>query len=256
MAFSVSDFEDLLQLLREHPEWQAELRRVLMGDELAAINATLREMADEMRAFRAETGERLAAHDREFAALRQSLRDLSESQTRLSEAQSGLSDAQGRLVDAVSRLTDAQLKIETQVGKLNGHYLESVYRERLASYLGRKIRRARVVVPADLPRVREADAAGLLSDADWADLTGLDVLLKGVTNHPGETGERFVALEASAVIDRHDVDRANARAAILRRLGYEVIPAVAGDSVLPNAPAHAGSLGVAVLVEWWPERAA
>lgn len=42
MAFTVSDFQDLLRLLREKPEWQAELREILIGHDLAAIHEQLR----------------------------------------------------------------------------------------------------------------------------------------------------------------------------------------------------------------------
>jgi hypothetical protein len=31
MAFTVSDFRDLIRLLEEHPDWRDELRRVLLG---------------------------------------------------------------------------------------------------------------------------------------------------------------------------------------------------------------------------------
>jgi hypothetical protein len=33
VAFTVGDFQDLVRLLREHPEWQAELRRQILSKE-------------------------------------------------------------------------------------------------------------------------------------------------------------------------------------------------------------------------------
>ena len=33
MAFTVNDAADLLRLLREHPEWKAEVRREILGEE-------------------------------------------------------------------------------------------------------------------------------------------------------------------------------------------------------------------------------
>jgi hypothetical protein len=33
MAFTVSDYSDLIKLLREHPEWREELRREILDDE-------------------------------------------------------------------------------------------------------------------------------------------------------------------------------------------------------------------------------
>ena len=34
MAFTVEDFQQLTQLLDERPEWRAELRRILLADEV------------------------------------------------------------------------------------------------------------------------------------------------------------------------------------------------------------------------------
>jgi hypothetical protein len=39
MSFTIDDFPDLLRLLEAHPEWRAELRRVLLGDEILALPA-------------------------------------------------------------------------------------------------------------------------------------------------------------------------------------------------------------------------
>ena len=40
MAFTVTDFEDLLKLLGDRPDWQAELRRLFMTSEFeAAVEA-------------------------------------------------------------------------------------------------------------------------------------------------------------------------------------------------------------------------
>ena len=36
MAFTVTDFNDLVKLLSQHPEWQAELRRLMLSGELEA----------------------------------------------------------------------------------------------------------------------------------------------------------------------------------------------------------------------------
>ena len=33
MAFTVQDYQDLINLLAEHPEWKAELRHLLLSDE-------------------------------------------------------------------------------------------------------------------------------------------------------------------------------------------------------------------------------
>ena len=37
MAFTVRDFRDLVELLEQHPEWRAELRRLVLTEELLAL---------------------------------------------------------------------------------------------------------------------------------------------------------------------------------------------------------------------------
>ncbi|MDR7400458.1 MAG: hypothetical protein QN144_14275, partial [Armatimonadota bacterium] len=49
MAFTVEDFSGLLRLLQEHPEWRAQLRAVLLGEELLSLPRLLRELGEEVR---------------------------------------------------------------------------------------------------------------------------------------------------------------------------------------------------------------
>ena len=37
MAFTVEDFQDLVRLLAQHPEWRSELRRLLLSEELLMV---------------------------------------------------------------------------------------------------------------------------------------------------------------------------------------------------------------------------
>jgi len=37
MAFTVTDFADLIQLLNAHPEWRAELRRQILDEEFLKL---------------------------------------------------------------------------------------------------------------------------------------------------------------------------------------------------------------------------
>jgi hypothetical protein len=43
VAFTVNDFQDFMAVLRANPEWQAELRRVLLDDELTALRQAVLE---------------------------------------------------------------------------------------------------------------------------------------------------------------------------------------------------------------------
>jgi GGDEF domain-containing protein len=92
MAFTITDFHDLVRLLEQHEEWRKELRRLLLTDELLNLPNAFRELhklVDQRFAELAEaqrrTEEALAAHraetDRRFAELAEALRNLSETFT-------------------------------------------------------------------------------------------------------------------------------------------------------------------------------
>jgi hypothetical protein len=54
MPFSVDDFHDLIRLLEAQPEWRAELRRLLLTDELLAIPEHIVELRSDIdRRFQA-----------------------------------------------------------------------------------------------------------------------------------------------------------------------------------------------------------
>ncbi len=46
MPFTVKDFRDLIRILEKHPEWQAELRRLILTDELLALPELIRELVN------------------------------------------------------------------------------------------------------------------------------------------------------------------------------------------------------------------
>jgi multidrug efflux pump subunit AcrA (membrane-fusion protein) len=122
MPFTVADFQDLLKLLREHPEWRMQLWAVLAGEELLRLPG-------EFRAFREET-------DRRFGELTEAVRQLAEAQRRhyeefatyraetdrrfaeLAEAQARTEERVGRLEAAVTALAEAQARTEERVGRL------------------------------------------------------------------------------------------------------------------------------------------
>ncbi len=46
MTFTVNDFRDMLRLLEEHPDWRAELRRMMLTEELLTLPQLVREIAE------------------------------------------------------------------------------------------------------------------------------------------------------------------------------------------------------------------
>ncbi len=74
MAFLVQDYHDLVQLLADHPEWRTELRRLLLSDEVLALPAIVRELAEAQRRTEASLAQ-LAADVRALTGEVQKLAD-------------------------------------------------------------------------------------------------------------------------------------------------------------------------------------
>ncbi|HXF68364.1 MAG TPA: hypothetical protein VNK89_01030 [Thermoflexus sp.] len=102
MPFTVTDFQDLLRLLREHPDWRAQLWATLAGEELLRLPG-------EFRAFREET-------ERRFAELTRAIQDLAEAQRRTEERVSRLEEAVTALAEAQRRHYEefAAFRMETE----------------------------------------------------------------------------------------------------------------------------------------------
>ncbi|MCS6924643.1 MAG: hypothetical protein NZ578_01955 [Candidatus Binatia bacterium] len=98
MPFTVDEFHDLLRLLQERPEWRAELRRVVLTDELLALPVQVAE-------FRAET-------ERRF-------QELAQAQARTEQRVEALAQAQARTEKHVAALAEAQARTEEQVQALS-----------------------------------------------------------------------------------------------------------------------------------------
>ena len=125
MPFTVSDFQDLLEILQRHPEWRARLLETLLGEEFLAlpqqvqllmqaqhrVEEQLAALTSEVRAL-AETQKRLAE---EFAAYRvqtdQAIRELAEAQRRTEQRVEELAEAQRRTEQRVEELAEAQKRL-------------------------------------------------------------------------------------------------------------------------------------------------
>ena len=141
MPFTVKDFQDLVRLLRERPEWRDELRRVLLTDELLELPRAMRVLTEEVRRL----AEAQLKTEERVGRLEEAVIRLDQAVARLAEAQLKTEERVGRLEEATARLAEAQLKTEravqelaVQVGRLSdavGFTLEELARELGPAYL-------------------------------------------------------------------------------------------------------------------------
>src|SRR5579884_565050 len=221
MAFTVNDFQDLLKVLDQHPEWRDELRRRLLTDELLELPAIVRELAERMDAL-AGRMDALAGQMDELA-----------------KAQAGTEHQLGALVG--------------RVGMLEGSLFEMKFAERSPAYLSRFARRLRRI---DISRLAdlldEAAERGEVTPDERDDALLADVVLTGRRRE--DDAEVYYVVETSVGVGAYDVSRARTRANVLAKLGRPAVPIVAGAFIDPMADSMAQTTRVEQMIDprLWP----
>ena len=211
MAFTVQEFRDLVQILEQHPEWRAELRRLVLTEDLLTLPQIVRELV--------------------------------EAQRRTEERVNQLTQQVEQLTHQVERLVEVQLRMGTDVERLKGSDLERRYRERGHAYFSRLVRRAHVLSGDELiSLLDEAVAGGQLSEEESDEILQADVVVRGRRREDG--AEVYLVVEVSWGVGISDVQRASQRATLLSRTGTPTLPVVAGYWVTPEAQEPARALRV------------
>jgi hypothetical protein len=225
MPFTVEEFRDLVRILEERPEWRAELRRLVLTDEILTLPALIRELIEAQR----RTEQRVATIEEQLAAL---------------------IEAQQRTEQEIATLVEVQRRAEQRIGTLTndmagvkGVVLELRYHHRAHAYFAPLIRRTHVLSGEEIETLLEgAVAQGLLSEAEADEILLADLLLRG--RRRADNSEVYVVVEISWKIDPYDVERSVRRAALLSRIGTPAVPVVAGKEVIEEAASLASMLHV------------
>jgi uncharacterized protein YoxC len=246
MAFTVSEFRDLIQLLEQHPTWRAELRRWVLTEELLALPQTVGELVGLQRQTDARIGQLVGRMDE----LAQHVDGLAQQTARLTTRMDELAQRFDRLVIRVDSLTqrmeqlaETQLRMGSDLEQLKGHNLEQRYRKRAPAYFSRLLRRVHALSNDELVALLDAAVTqGQLSRDEADEVLQADVVVRGRRWEDGT--EIYLIVEVSWGVGLHDVQRAVERAALLARLGTPALPVVAGFWVTPEAQEPARALRV------------
>ena len=186
------------------------------------------------------------------AATKEDMRILRESVStdisRLEAAMTNLAQAQGRTESRVEELAGTMTSFSTILNQLvirsdrhEGSLLELRFRDRLPAYLGRFLRKGRVIQASDLLDQIEPK----LAEAAVDDFLRADVVATGMV----EGQPTYLVGEVSYTVDADDVMRAARRAACLVKAGLPTIPLVACEKISPQTTAYARQEGVRVWVD-------
>jgi hypothetical protein len=229
MTFTITDFQDLVHLLTERPEWRVQLRQALFNEHEPASRDAIDRLAEQVRLLTEQVRlltERMDRQEQRIDRLEQ----------RINQFEQRVDERFNQVDRNIQKLTD-------QVGALRGESLESRYRNHIGNFLGRVLRRVRVVEI----RTIEEELETRLSDEAFDALLNLDVLATGKVKHHLNRPDVWVAIEISATINTNDVTRARQRADILCQAGYPTIAVAGGEECSLDAIALAQQTNVVII---------
>ena len=233
MAFTVEDFQDLVRLLAQHPEWRSELRRLLLSEELL----TVPERLARVERLLAELVQRDEERSRQLAglieAVRENTRQIAELRETVAEHSRQIAEQTRQIEGLRETVLLLAQRLDTVAGRTDmalGELLELRAERRLSSWLGRFLRGLRVRPPGEWER----QFRPLLSPAAFDRLLDADLLARGRLTLDGQR-EVWLAIEVSRVIDAEDVARAQEWAQLLREVGLVAVPVVLGAALTGEA---------------------
>jgi len=128
MTFTVHDFHDLVVLLEQHPEWQAELRRLILTKDILElpqivqkISITIQELAEAQKRTEESLNKLTTRVDGLTARvdkLSERVDELAEAQKRTEESLNKLTARVDKLSERVDELAEAQKRTEESLNKL------------------------------------------------------------------------------------------------------------------------------------------
>ena len=285
MPFDELDFRDLIQILEKHPEWQAELRRLLLTEDLLRLPGLMAQLASQVErlAQAVERHEQLLRqilevqfrHEQTLQRHEELLQQILETQLRheqalqrheeilqrheqllqqILEVQHRHEQTLQRHEELLQQILEVQYRherrlerLERDIAPLKGMAIEwRIYRHAPA-YLGRFIRRCRLLSFEELDEILEqAVDEGALSDSETDEIRLADFIVYGRSRQDKQ--ELYVVIEASWGLGRKDVERAVRRAQLFARTGKRAMPVVIGSWISPEANQFAQEVGVEVAI--------
>ena len=235
MPFRVEDFHDLVRLIEQRPEWRAELRRLVLSEELLELPDIVRNLAEQMVVLTARVDQLTARVDQ------------------LAAAQVATEERLSRVEEALLQLTRRVDLLDERVADLRGDFLERRYERHAGAYFSPLVRRVRPVDPDELDDLLdEGLEARRLTEQETREVRRADLILRGRRPEDGEP--HYLIVEVSAGIGASDVRRASRRASLLGRL-RPALAVVAGEFVTRDARELAASLGVTIVTDGRREEA-
>jgi len=205
--------QKFLKVLKEDPEFAAEVRALLLSEDLLNLPPKFDRM------------------EKKVDRIEYKVDKLEERQTRSEERQDRLEkkvDKLGEEVGVLKKDVDTLKKdvatLKKDVAYLKGSDRERWYRDKAHAVFGRLVLKGKPFEEKAAEILWDAYKRGQISKEERDEVLSADLLWSG------ERDGKFVVLvvEVSFTISQYDVERAKKRAEILRKLGILAIPVVGG----------------------------
>ena len=240
---SINTSDDLIQLIRENPDFRATVRRELLTEELLEVPGRLQTLTTTVEAQQVTVRELTA----DMRALQITVRELTSNMKDLQATVAGL-------VTTVKGLGDT-------VAELRGDVLESKLTSKIPPLIAQQfdVRRVYPVwtdgfLPAH-PRteefertLEEAADEGKITDDDETRLRVTDLIVR--SQRRSDRSTLWFAVEASGVINANDITRARHSADVLKGIhDQDAIPVVYGYQISDRYRELANDLEVPVFLD-------
>ncbi len=238
----IETFQDLIRVLKSHPDWLEELRSLIYTEDLKNLPKRFDEfLKNEFRPLKRKVDK----IERDVENLKADVEVLkSDVEILKSDVEVLKSDVSGLKADV--EVLKADMKVQkADVASLKGDNYERKVREKAPAYFGKLIRRCRVIGIEKLNDVLEDALDGeRITEEEKASALMADVVVEGNLKHAPERKVILVA-EVSIKVDVKDVERASKRAEIIgRAFETEAIGVCVGENFTRGARTKAEKLNV------------
>ncbi len=253
-TYQIRNFYDLLQALREHPEWLEELRTFILTADLIELPKKfdkfvkerfepLEEKVDriqeDMEVVKQATvgterkvealGQDMGVVKQKVEVLEQDMEVVKQKAEVLEQDMAVVKQKVETLEQDVAWLKKEVKSLKVDVASLKGDNLERKVREKAPAYFGRFFRKIKVIdIQQWAEKLDDAEDQGLITPEEREKALNLDILLRA---KKGEK-EFLLAVEVSYTVEEKDALRALERANIFYKLyQIETIPVVIGVEI-------------------------
>jgi chromosome segregation ATPase len=247
--YEIHTFEDLLNVLKAEPMWLEELRKLILTSDLLKLPERFEEFVQ--KDFK-ELNDRVDRMEQEMIGLKDEVKELKERvekiDERLTKVESDvevLKEDVSTLKEDVSTLKEDVRTLKNDVAELKGSDFERKVRENAPAYLGKLIRRCRVLDKAIIAdQLDEALDAGRITEEEREEALSVDLVAEGYLRAEPQKKVLVVA-EVSVKADKVDVERAHKRSKLVEKaFGSPTIPAVIGKKYTAGAKNKAKELQI------------